>query len=434
MSVIFETLKKLRKPTAEEQSGRKKPKTGRQIYSFRKMLVTPPALLFFALLLFCSGYAALWGTQYLREALLKQKHPGATAAVNTEKKASPAPAAAAPEAESTGIQEPDDIPPPPESVSAEPAQPGQLYLPPLSAKTANPPTTQKRAAAIRRSSPAGKIAAENRLKAVTPEEKNNTASLRQPVAGADARSDVLRPGAAEPLHPIRTGRTNAAFLPKTGTGEPADSPPAAEAIPVAPSGSGFSFQPAAPGTPPDKAMQHAAPDMLPPAKPMPEIKAIPKPSRVVETAETVDSKQGARKPKGRPADEMPGTAKVEKSRANKTAEMVRLARKVEQAVCSPENTEAVDLIDALAALKGKDDPYILKIRGYWHIQRKDYDAAERLLKQVLQRNENDLEAGINMAVVEIKTNRRELAKKRLKRLRTFFPENTHVLELMEKLR
>ncbi len=88
----------------------------------------------------------------------------------------------------------------------------------------------------------------------------------------------------------------------------------------------------------------------------------------------------------------------------------------------------------LETLKGKDNIFVLKLRSFWSLNQKDYESADKLLKKVLNTNRNDLEAGINMAIVEIKTERFQQAEERLKGLRVIYPENTVILELIEKLK
>jgi len=55
------------------------------------------------------------------------------------------------------------------------------------------------------------------------------------------------------------------------------------------------------------------------------------------------------------------------------------------------------------------------------------------LSSFLQTHENDLEAGINMAIIEIKTRRFNEARTRLKRLRDIYQDNALIPGLMKKL-
>ena len=76
----------------------------------------------------------------------------------------------------------------------------------------------------------------------------------------------------------------------------------------------------------------------------------------------------------------------------------------------------------------------MKLRAFLHIRNQDYESAALLLEKVLKNDDTDLEAGINMAVVEIKTNRIQDAKKRLAKLREIYSDNIFIPELMRKLR
>jgi len=92
-----------------------------------------------------------------------------------------------------------------------------------------------------------------------------------------------------------------------------------------------------------------------------------------------------------------------------------------------------DLLEQLAALKGSDNGYVLKLKAYWLMQQDNYQPAMTLLKKVLKRNENDLEAGINMAILEIKTNRIQQANKRLAGLQETYPEDVRIAEILNQL-
>ncbi|MBW2602193.1 MAG: tetratricopeptide repeat protein, partial [Deltaproteobacteria bacterium] len=52
---------------------------------------------------------------------------------------------------------------------------------------------------------------------------------------------------------------------------------------------------------------------------------------------------------------------------------------------------------------------------------------------VLAQEQNDLEAGINMAIVEIKTHRLDKARKRLAKLREIYPANTIIEDIIQKM-
>jgi hypothetical protein len=92
------------------------------------------------------------------------------------------------------------------------------------------------------------------------------------------------------------------------------------------------------------------------------------------------------------------------------------------------------LLAQLGQLKGPRSPYVLNLTAYWCLKREDYAAAGELLQQVLDLRQNDLEAGYNMALVEIHTQRSLDAYQRLTRLREIYPDNPAVDELMGKIK
>jgi thioredoxin-like negative regulator of GroEL len=62
-----------------------------------------------------------------------------------------------------------------------------------------------------------------------------------------------------------------------------------------------------------------------------------------------------------------------------------------------------------------------------------YMDAEPLLAKVLEREKDDLEAGINMAIVEINTNKIRAAQTRLSNLKTIYDTDTSIPELIRKI-
>jgi Flp pilus assembly protein TadD len=66
------------------------------------------------------------------------------------------------------------------------------------------------------------------------------------------------------------------------------------------------------------------------------------------------------------------------------------------------------------------------------MRQRDYASAASLLTRVLEKEKDDLEAGINMAIVEIKTHRLDEARKRLAGLREIYQANTLIPELIRE--
>jgi Flp pilus assembly protein TadD len=116
----------------------------------------------------------------------------------------------------------------------------------------------------------------------------------------------------------------------------------------------------------------------------------------------------------------------------KSARIGRLVTRVQQALRAGDVSRVETLLDELASLKGEESSYVIKLKAFWCMKKGDYDSAESLLNSLLQRNENDLEAGINMAILELKTHRLQQARKRLEKLRHVYQDNTQIQDLLDK--
>ncbi len=122
------------------------------------------------------------------------------------------------------------------------------------------------------------------------------------------------------------------------------------------------------------------------------------------------------------------------SNAQKSSDISRLVIQVRRAMQENDNTRVDEIIKKLTQLKGEENSYVLKIKAFWYIRKGDYDSASAFLNKVLEKNESDLEAGINLAVVEIKTSRFKEARIRLMQLQEKYPHNIQIPELIQKLR
>jgi len=112
----------------------------------------------------------------------------------------------------------------------------------------------------------------------------------------------------------------------------------------------------------------------------------------------------------------------------------RLVGDLQTAIATGNSKRTDELFEQLVALKGNQNSYVLKLKAYWHMQQREYQTAMMLLKNVLDRHPDDLEAGINMAILEIKTDRLSAADERLAKLREIYPDDTRIPEIMVSLK
>jgi len=128
------------------------------------------------------------------------------------------------------------------------------------------------------------------------------------------------------------------------------------------------------------------------------------------------------------------TQRIHRTNLERSLKISRLVDKIHKSIKVGNIGQTERLFSELESLKGKDNIYVLKLRAFWCLNRQDHESAKKLLKKVLDTNERDLEAGINMAIVEIKTKRFQEAEKRLKGLMEIYPENTTISELIKTLK
>ena len=87
----------------------------------------------------------------------------------------------------------------------------------------------------------------------------------------------------------------------------------------------------------------------------------------------------------------------------------------------------------LTRLKGENDIYVMNIKAFRHLRLRELDAASKYLNRILQKDDADPEAQMNMAILEMWTNRPDAARKRLRRLSELYPGNSDIRHLQKQL-
>ncbi len=387
MSVIFKTLKKLRGQSLEGKEEDEKLKRRRNIYSFRRIFFSPLGILSITLFIFFSGMATLYGVRYLRD-YLEQK--GKESFLNREEKAQAVKTETGKERDELAVKE--DIfeeatavvPPPPKTIPIEEARPGKLYLPATRKKEA----PDKEAQTVRYIPPR---------------------FLKEPKRKEERISATV----ATPEYPIPLKETSTAILSPTLKVKAGSEKGATELPPVAPDIAQI-----------DRAK---APAMVSPSKALQKL-------ALKERSATVGKRLLPERPIKPKETKKEEDKHIHLDNVEKSAKIASLVAKIQKSMDTGSSDQIEDLIGQLALLKGEDNSYVLKLKAFWCLKQHDYESAASLLNMVLKRYENDLEAGINMAILEIKTDQLAEARKRLARLREVYPENTLIPELIRKLK
>ncbi|MGD9211375.1 MAG: hypothetical protein PVI90_11390 [Desulfobacteraceae bacterium] len=119
--------------------------------------------------------------------------------------------------------------------------------------------------------------------------------------------------------------------------------------------------------------------------------------------------------------------------AKKRADIARLVNRLESAIELMDKAQVDNLFNRLMGIKGEDNPYVLNLRAYWYLKQNRLSEAEVLLLKILEKDADQLDAGLNLAIVEVRTQRKTAAIKRLRRLQEFYPENTFIADMIRKL-
>lgn len=117
----------------------------------------------------------------------------------------------------------------------------------------------------------------------------------------------------------------------------------------------------------------------------------------------------------------------------KTAKISGLIMRLQGAISEGNDVKVLKLLPELETIKGTDDPFVLKLKAFWRMKQGKYERAADLLGRVLEENPYDLTAGLDMAIVEIKTDRLGKARNRLKVLRSRYPDNEQIPDLLRKI-
>jgi Coatomer epsilon subunit len=122
------------------------------------------------------------------------------------------------------------------------------------------------------------------------------------------------------------------------------------------------------------------------------------------------------------------------SNAKKNAKIARLVTDIQREMDRGDKDRIEKLFNELAVIRGQNNSYVLKLKAVWHLRNQEYEDASDLLKTVLSRNGRDLEAGLNMAIVEINTGKEKDAYRRLETLQQTYPDNIRLAEILQDLR
>ncbi|MFT4746024.1 MAG: Flp pilus assembly protein TadD [Congregibacter sp.] len=96
----------------------------------------------------------------------------------------------------------------------------------------------------------------------------------------------------------------------------------------------------------------------------------------------------------------------------------------------PKTTE---LLQQLAQKAGKDSIVTLRMNGYWSLQQNLNQESRQFYQQLLMLQPNDLEANMNMALLDVRLGNMDNAKNRLNKMTVLYPDSNSVKQFSKSL-
>ncbi|MBT8341552.1 MAG: tetratricopeptide repeat protein, partial [Desulfatitalea sp.] len=100
---------------------------------------------------------------------------------------------------------------------------------------------------------------------------------------------------------------------------------------------------------------------------------------------------------------------------------------------APQEAQVEAMLHELESIKGRQSPYVQKMRAYWLLKQERHEEAGVLLERILAADDSDLEAALNLVVVHLRLGRRSAALAGLQHIRKAHPDNQRVVEMIRKL-
>ncbi len=410
MSVIFEALQKLRGASREDiQDEEQKTKPG-NVYTVADIIFSPTGLLAFGLIVLLVGFGGYYAQEYLNAnkkgnpvlaASSMQVNPGHQTGVTT-----------------TGATKeagtPKDIPPPPSGVKYERAVPGKLYLPPNTSAVNK--DKQDMAQGMADKAPFHDTSANTRAGIIPCRDEDETkASYHSPVANYAGK-----PESSYEKHEPDVSGNGEHYLNKSiqtfsnsGNKVAQHMGVTKEPNPVSPEVASNYVSPF------NKPLLHRQVSLHREGGEKNDDK-----DRPVEAKKNLLTKARTNKEK---------VQKKEEESWQKTVRISRLVTAIQVAMAQGDEEKVNRLLPELSMIKGKDNTFVLKLKAFWMIKKQRFDLAKELLTKVLARKPEDLEAGLNMAIVEIKTGKLKEARERLKALQAKYFDHPEISDLLGKI-
>jgi Flp pilus assembly protein TadD len=114
--------------------------------------------------------------------------------------------------------------------------------------------------------------------------------------------------------------------------------------------------------------------------------------------------------------------------------VTKIANQMRAAVQAGDVDQSNAFLAQLEKIKGKNNPFVKKLEAYLHIRQGSLEKARAVLSSILATAPDDLEAGLNMAVIDIRSGHHDEARQRLVHLLDQYPEEDQIIGYLRQLR
>ncbi len=117
----------------------------------------------------------------------------------------------------------------------------------------------------------------------------------------------------------------------------------------------------------------------------------------------------------------------------RVVQVSRLTAEARDAMRAGRPDDVAAALDRLTEIRGDNDPFVMKMRAYWAIEEDRLEEARALLHDVLEARPGDLEAEINLTIVEARLGEAADARRRAHRLLARHPGDPKVRSLADRM-
>ena len=151
---------------------------------------------------------------------------------------------------------------------------------------------------------------------------------------------------------------------------------------------------------------------------------IPEPKKVVVTQKSVPVIPSQQKAQSKPV--------VVQQEAEKDIGL--LVSQINSAIRQGDYQSAESLLGLLESATGKDSIIFLKLKGYALLTQNDDNHAQLVYSQLLRQRPDDLDANLNMALLEVRLGLVSRAVDRLSRMSSLYPDSSEVSRYLNTIR